>query len=69
VQYIAPVEFDRSKLLADLNPEIIVPILDTTKESVVGTIDVDSEYPEAFTTEVQPLFEACADIIQPLWRR
>jgi L-methionine (R)-S-oxide reductase len=49
--------------------EIIVPVFDDSRENVVGTIDVESEKPEAFSKEVQALLEACANVIQPLWRR
>jgi L-methionine (R)-S-oxide reductase len=49
--------------------EIIVPVFDGTGESVVGTIDVESEKPNVFPEDVQAVFEACSKVIQPLWRR
>jgi putative methionine-R-sulfoxide reductase with GAF domain len=49
--------------------EIIIPIFDIKKENVIGTIDVESEYLNAFDEEMQIVLEACADIIQPLWQR
>ena len=47
--------------------EIIVPILDRTKQKVIGTIDVESELRDAFGQNVQALLERCADVIAPLW--
>jgi L-methionine (R)-S-oxide reductase len=49
--------------------EIIVPVFDGTGESVVGTIDVESEKLNAFPEDVQALLEACSIVIRPLWRR
>ena len=49
--------------------EIIVPVFDGTSESVVGTIDIESEKPSAFTDDVQILLEACSGVIRPLWCR
>jgi len=49
--------------------EIIVPVLDGAGENVVGTIDVESEKPNAFPAEVQTLLEACSKVIRPLWLR
>jgi putative methionine-R-sulfoxide reductase with GAF domain len=48
--------------------EIIVPVLDGASQNVVGTIDVESEKPNAFSEEVQTLLEACSKLIRPLWR-
>jgi L-methionine (R)-S-oxide reductase len=47
--------------------EIIVPIFDQTKQTVLGTIDIESELPNAFSVEVQSLLERCADVIGRLW--
>jgi putative methionine-R-sulfoxide reductase with GAF domain len=47
--------------------EIIVPVMDRAGRDVVGTIDVESETPNAFSEDVQKLLEACADAIRPLW--
>jgi L-methionine (R)-S-oxide reductase len=49
--------------------EIIVPLFDGAGESVVGTIDVESDKPNAFSEDVQALLEGCASVIRPLWRR
>jgi L-methionine (R)-S-oxide reductase len=49
--------------------EIIVPVFDGTGESVIGTIDVESEKPNAFPEDVQAILETSSKIIQPLWRR
>ena len=47
--------------------EIIVPILDAEANNVVGTIDIESEKPNAFSKDVQDLLESCAAVIRPLW--
>jgi len=49
--------------------EIIVPVLDREGEKVLGTIDVESEVPSAFSEDVQALLESCSKIIRPLWQR
>jgi putative methionine-R-sulfoxide reductase with GAF domain len=43
-------------------------VFDRASENVVGTIDVESEKPNAFSEEVQTLLEACSKVIRPLWR-
>jgi len=48
--------------------EIIVPIFDGSAESVVGTIDVESDNQNAFSRDVQDFLEACSDEIRSLWR-
>ena len=47
--------------------EIIVPIYNRSDESVVGTIDVESEKQNAFSTDVQDFLEACSHEIRSLW--
>jgi L-methionine (R)-S-oxide reductase len=47
--------------------EIIVPVLDSTKQRVLGTIDIESELPNAFREQVQSQLERCADVIRRLW--
>jgi putative methionine-R-sulfoxide reductase with GAF domain len=47
--------------------EIIVPIFDAGRENVVGTIDVESEQPNAFDPQTQGLLEECAELLRPLW--
>lgn len=53
--------------LGTTRSEIIVPVFDRTGENVLGTIDVESEKPNAFTSEDEFLLEACAVVIRPLW--
>jgi L-methionine (R)-S-oxide reductase len=49
--------------------EIIVPVFDAEGKTVVGTIDIESEKPNAFSKDVQDLLEACSVVIRPLWKR
>ena len=48
--------------------EIIIPVFDGEGRNVVGTIDVESEKPNAFDKDVQDLLEACSVVIRPLWK-
>jgi L-methionine (R)-S-oxide reductase len=48
--------------------EIIVPVFHMDG-SVVGTIDIESEHRNAFSSDVQAFLESCSDVIRPLWRR
>jgi L-methionine (R)-S-oxide reductase len=45
--------------------EIIVPVFDAEGKSVVGTIDVESEEPNAFNKAIQDLLEACSAAFVP----
>lgn len=47
--------------------EIIVPIFDAAKQMVIGTIDIESEEPHAFSRAVQVLLERWADAVRALW--
>jgi L-methionine (R)-S-oxide reductase len=47
--------------------EIIIPVLDEKSGEVVGTIDVESELANAFSTEDQKLLETCARLAGLLW--
>jgi L-methionine (R)-S-oxide reductase len=47
--------------------EMIVPVFDQAGERVIGTIDVESEEPNAFTKDIEDLLEACSKVIRPLW--
>ena len=47
--------------------ELIVPVFDAAGQSVAGTIDIESEKPNAFGEETRALMERCALVIQPLW--
>ena len=49
--------------------EIIIPVLDATGNNVVGTIDVESEYPNAFDSATQARLEQCADLLMAFWDR
>ena len=48
--------------------EIIIPVFDGEGRNVVGTIDVESEKPNAFDKDVQDLLEACSVVIRTLWK-
>jgi L-methionine (R)-S-oxide reductase len=54
--------------LSNTRSEIVVPIFDPAGESVVGTLDVESETANAFSTETQQILERCAEVIRPLWK-
>jgi GAF domain-containing protein len=49
--------------------EIIVPVFDSARENVVGTIDIESVAPNAFDNQTQELLETCSDLIGALWQR
>lgn len=49
--------------------EIIVPILNPQSGKVIGTIDVESDCPNAFSVRDQELLEECARAALPLWVR
>ena len=49
--------------------EIIVPVFDGTKTAVIGTIDVESEKPQAFPDEDQIFLEDCAEAVSSIWGR
>jgi L-methionine (R)-S-oxide reductase len=48
--------------------EIIVPIFDEGRGTVVGTIDVESEQANAFDRDTEKVLTACADVVAPLWK-
>ncbi len=48
--------------------EIIVPVIDPKTNTVVGTIDVESEHKNAFTDADCKLLEECAREIVRLWQ-
>jgi L-methionine (R)-S-oxide reductase len=68
---VGDVSADRRYLTAfgSTQSEIIVPIFDARGEHVIGTIDVESEYRNAFDQDTQRVLEECARIIAPLWQR
>jgi L-methionine (R)-S-oxide reductase len=47
--------------------EIIVPVLDTAADRVVGTIDVESESLNAFDSATQAALEQCARLLAGFW--
>ena len=47
--------------------EIVIPIVDEKTGAVAGTIDVESEQVNAFSSEDQKMLEECACIALPLW--
>src|SRR5215468_9568594 len=53
--------------LGSTRSEIIVPVFDSTKEKVIGTIDAESEHENAFNAQTQSLLELCSETLQPLW--
>lgn len=53
--------------LATTRSEIIVPILDATGHGVLGTIDVESERPNAFDSATQLRLEECANVLRAFW--
>jgi len=54
---------------ATTRSEIIVPVLDVVRNSVVGTIDVESERSHAFDPSAQNQLEECAVVLRGLWER
>ena len=54
--------------LSSTRSEIIIPILDEKSQDVTGTLDVESEHPNAFPPEMQTFLEECAKAIRPLWQ-
>ena len=53
---------------AGTRSEIIVPILDPTQSTVVGTIDVESDRLNSFRPEDQKVLEQCALALASLWK-
>lgn len=53
--------------LSSTRSEIIVPVFDRDGTNVVGTIDIESERPNAFDAGTQDLLWACSEVIRPLW--
>jgi len=66
---VGDVDADPSYLTAfgTTKSEIIVPVFDRLNQTVVGTIDVESEMPSAFNEEVQTALENLAKEIHTLW--
>jgi L-methionine (R)-S-oxide reductase len=47
--------------------EIIVPVLAPGGDRVIGTVDVESDHPNAFSDRDQQMIEHCAQAALPLW--
>jgi putative methionine-R-sulfoxide reductase with GAF domain len=47
--------------------EIIVPVLSEDERQVIGTLDVESEHPNAFDHLTQRFLEECALLIRSFW--
>jgi L-methionine (R)-S-oxide reductase len=50
--------------LATTRSEIIIPVLDVCGDRVLGTVDVESERPDAFDPPTQESLENCADLLR-----
>jgi GAF domain-containing protein len=66
---VGDVSCDRRYLTAfgSTRSEIIIPVIRETSGAVVGTIDVESEQQNAFSSEDQAMLEECARVARPLW--
>jgi len=53
--------------LATTRSEIIVPVVAASGAKVLGTIDVESERPDAFDAHTQTSLEECANALRPFW--
>lgn len=47
--------------------EIITPVIDEKTNAVIGTIDIESEQPNAFSEQDQKMLQECAKAARPLW--
>jgi len=47
--------------------EIVVPVLAPGEERVMGTVDIESEQLNAFSSRDQQMIEQCAQAALPLW--
>ena len=57
------------KALGNTLSEMIVPVLDSAGQKVVGTIDVESEFADAFCAEQTAEVEEFARLARPLWKQ
>ncbi len=55
--------------LGDTHSEMIVPVLDEAGQNVLGTIDIESEQPDAFDPATQSCIEKCARALLPFWMK
>ena len=63
------IDKDEDYLLTFTNTksEIVVPVFDKNSKKIVGTIDVEDETTNAFTSEDAKFLEECAKKIGELW--
>jgi len=47
--------------------EMIVPVLDPGSGRVIGTVDIESERPNAFSDADRQMAERCAEAALPMW--
>jgi L-methionine (R)-S-oxide reductase len=47
--------------------EIIIPVVDVAAERVIGTLDIESERPHAFSSESQTALEEVVRMLVPFW--
>jgi putative methionine-R-sulfoxide reductase with GAF domain len=66
---VGDVAIDKDYLtaLTTTRSEIIVPVVDEQGSHVFGTIDVESELPNAFDASVQRMLEECAIVLRHFW--
>jgi putative methionine-R-sulfoxide reductase with GAF domain len=60
-------DLDYLTALSTTRSEIIVPVLDVQRDRVIGTLGVESEYPDAFDPSRQSLLEECAIVLRDFW--
>jgi L-methionine (R)-S-oxide reductase len=66
---VGDVASDRDYLIAldTTRSEIIIPVVDVAGERVIGTVDVESERPYAFSPESQTALEEVVRVLVPFW--
>ena len=52
---------------AETLSEIVVPVISPADGHVIGTIDVESDRTDAFSSRDQEVIEQCAESALPLW--
>jgi L-methionine (R)-S-oxide reductase len=58
---------DYLEALGTTRSEIIVPVLSEDDTRVIGTIDLESDRPNAFDSATQRMLEQCARMLRPFW--
>ena len=66
-RYLTTFGATRSEIIVPIVVPIIVPIIGAPRQTVVGTIDVESERENAFSEKDQHMLEQCAQAAKPLW--